>query len=101
MGRMETIGTLNAQGCLKSAEPNERKPVCQSGVMTPPLGMAEIVRFFNEEKEARGWEAKGTPVAATKEYRAYELVESKLDAAEWYYKSASREAEARARAAYP
>jgi hypothetical protein len=63
-----------------------------------PLGMAEIVRLFNEEKEARG-SMRISPVTS-KRHRAYELIEAKLDAAESQYTDRTGDAEARARAAY-
>jgi hypothetical protein len=59
----------------------ESGAILQSGVTAHPLAMAEIVRVFNEEKEARGWGAKKPFYVTTEQHRAYELIEAKLDAA--------------------
>ena len=93
---METISTLNEQEVLISTGSDERGAIRHWGVTPRHLGMAEIVRFFNEEKEARGWGAKRAPDVTTEQHRAYELIEAKLDAAESRSTNVTREAEARA-----
>jgi hypothetical protein len=78
----------------------ESGAILQSGVTAHPLAMAEIVRVFNEEKEARGWGAKRRFYVTTEQHRAYELIEAKLDAAESQSANVTRAAEGRARASY-
>ena len=72
----------------------------QSAGTVPRIAMAEIVRVFNEEKEALGWGAKRRFYMTTEQRRAYELIEAKLDAAESHPANVARAAEGRARASY-
>ena len=99
---MVTIGTLSEQANLIPTEAHESGTILQSGVTAHRLSMAEIVRVFSEEKEARGWGAKRPFYVTTEQYRAYELIEAKLDAAESQSQPANvtRTAEGRARASY-
>ena len=67
--------------------------------------MAEIVKLFNEEREARGWGEKKVSTTATDQQRAFEFIDAKLDAAEPQRKNVPstyvpRDAEARAQASY-
>jgi len=102
---MDSTSTINVRKSLNLTESDESGAVCQRVVTNFPIGMAEIVRFFNEEREARGWGEKKVSDAATDQQRAFEFINAKLDAAEpdaaeTQRKDVSRDAEARARASY-
>jgi hypothetical protein len=98
---MGIMGTSKAQDSPKSIGSDESEAVCPSIAVESPLGGAEIIRCFNEEKAARGWGEKRSSAVTTEQHRAYELIEAKLDAAEVLHgRDANREAEATARAAY-
>ena len=97
---MDSTSTINVRKSLNLTESDESGAVCQRVVTNFPIGMAEIVRFFNEEREARGWGEKKVSNAATDQQRALEFIDAKLDAAESRRTDVAREAEARARASY-
>jgi hypothetical protein len=97
---MDSISAISAQKSLNVTESDENGAVCQGVVTNFPIGMAEIVRFFNEEREARGWGEKNVSTMATGQQRAFEFIEARLDAAEPQRTDVSRDAEARARTSY-
>lgn len=72
--------TVTTQVSLKPQGLTKAEEGCQWVATDAALGMAEIVRLFNEEKETRG-SMRISPVTS-KRHRAYELIEAKLDAAE-------------------
>ena len=87
---MESIGTVDAQESLKPTESDEGGAVCQWDVTDAPLRMAQIVRFFDEEEEARGRGEKRISAATTEQHRAYEFIEARFDAAESQYTDVTR-----------
>jgi hypothetical protein len=97
---MDSISAINVPKFLNLTESDESEAVCEGSVTNFPIGMAEIVRFFNEEREARGWEEKKVCTTATDQQRAFEFIDAKLDAAEPQRTDVPRDAEARARASY-
>jgi hypothetical protein len=97
---MDSITAINVRKSLNLTESDESGAVCQGVVTNFPIGMAEIVRFFNKEREARGWGEKKVSTTATEQQRAFEFIDAKLDAAEPQRADVSRDAEARARASY-
>jgi hypothetical protein len=97
---MDAMSPINAPKSLNLTESDESGAVCEGSVTNFPIGMAEIVRVFDEEREARGWREKKISTAATDQQRALEFIDAKLDAAESRRTDVAREAEARARASY-
>jgi hypothetical protein len=97
---MDSISAISAQKSLNLTESDENGAVCQGLVTNFPIGMAEVVRFFNEERKSRGWGEKKVSTTTTERQRAFEFIEAKLDAAVPQCTDVSRDREARARASY-
>jgi hypothetical protein len=92
---MKLIDTTDTQTSLKSTESERSEAAREVGVTDAPLEMAEIVRVFNSEKKARGWEKKSVSAAKTRTADTGEVVGVKPDAG-----VDSRKAEVKALAAY-
>jgi hypothetical protein len=97
---METIAIVGAQKSSKSTESDRSEATCGVGVTDAPLEMAEIVRFSNDEKNARGLRAKSISAAKTQPAEPREIIGVKSNAAEQHEGDFSRKAEARAFASY-
>lgn len=97
---MESIGAIDAQESLNPRVSDQSEMAFQGGFTNARGGMSEILRFFSEEKKARGLGEKGTSTATTEQQGACEFIEAKLDATEPQCRDIGRDAEARARASY-
>ena len=97
---METLDTVGAQKSLKSTESERSEATCGVGVTDTPLEMAEIDRFLNDGKNARGMGAKSISAAKTQPADPREVIGVKSNAVEQHEGDFSRKAEVKAFAGY-